>query len=363
MKKRFNTLLLVMFILQCSCAIESGIVDEQTTTETPSSTKQNKEIRDLVLIYEGGAHRKEVWDVELFDPYVIYEDSSGIKNWLFDGFLLLEIKDGRGRGFASYYEDKAARKVEWEGLLNRYFMRTLLNLEKTIQSYKDESVALSTKRKIVISIPEPIPNQTDWGEVDDKRLDFSVKDDRIKACKWFIDEVVKRFEKANFKNLQLVGFYWLAEESTNSRALIPEVRALCERNGCKLNWIPYFTAEGNTKWKEVGFSKAYLQPNYFFNETVHLSRLDAACDRAYELIMGLEIEFDDRALSKYTFAYRLENYLDVFERRKVFGKLDIAYYQGGSSFFKLKYSDNKQDNDLYHRLAKIIVTRQKQQQK
>ena len=66
--------------------------------------------------------------------------------------------------------------------MNRYFMRTLLNLEKTIQSYKDESVALSTKRKIVISIPEPIPNQTDWGEVDDKRLDFSVKDDRIKTC-------------------------------------------------------------------------------------------------------------------------------------------------------------------------------------
>lgn len=360
MRKYLIFILLVLFILQCSCNNTTDIVDDQGGTKPPN--KENKDIRDLVLIYDGGTHRREVWNKELFDSYVVYKDKSGEKNWLFDGFLFLEIKDGRGRGFASYYEDKAARKIEWEGLLNRYFLRSLVSLDETIQSYKDQSIPLSTKRKVVISIPEPIPNQTDWGALNGKSLDFSVRDDRVNACKWYIDEVIKRFKKANFENLQLVGFYWLAEEATNSRTIIQELRAYCEKNGCKLNWIPYFTANGNTKWKDIGFSKAYLQPNYFFNETVPLSRLDAACDRAYDLGMGLEIEFDDRALSKYTFAYRLENYLDVFERRKVFEKLDIAYYQGGSSFYKLKISDDTKDNDLYHRLAKIIVARQKKLQ-
>ena len=59
--------------------------------------------RHLVLIYDGGTHRSIRWDSKHFAPYVS-ADVNGETDWLFDGFLFLEIKDGQGRGFASGYE-------------------------------------------------------------------------------------------------------------------------------------------------------------------------------------------------------------------------------------------------------------------
>ena len=55
------------------------------------------------------------------------------------------------------------------------------------------------KRKIVVAVPEPIPNQTDWGELSGRQLDFSKQTDRLDACKWFIDYVIESFQKANPK--------------------------------------------------------------------------------------------------------------------------------------------------------------------
>ncbi len=77
-------------------------------------------IADLVLIYQGGTHRPE-WTKEQFVPYVVHEDRQGNKNWLFDGFLFLEFKDGKGRNYAPGYEKLNARRQEWEWLLNRNF--------------------------------------------------------------------------------------------------------------------------------------------------------------------------------------------------------------------------------------------------
>ena len=70
-----------------------------------SATEDNT-IRDMVLIYDGGAHRTIRWDKEHFTPYVSVKNENGTTDWLFDGFLFLEIHDGT-RGFASYHEDLA----------------------------------------------------------------------------------------------------------------------------------------------------------------------------------------------------------------------------------------------------------------
>ena len=43
------------------------------------------------------------------------------KDWLFDGFLFLEFKDGSGRNYTVGYEKLNARKTEWEWLLERIF--------------------------------------------------------------------------------------------------------------------------------------------------------------------------------------------------------------------------------------------------
>ena len=124
--------------------------------------------RDMVLIYSGGQHRSHVWNKDKLTPYVSMEDEKGNFHWLFDGFLFLEIHNGNGRGFASYYQKQAARKLEWKKLLDDYFTPGLniCALNDAIEAARKENPKNFTKRKIVLGMPEPIPNVDYWGGID-----------------------------------------------------------------------------------------------------------------------------------------------------------------------------------------------------
>lgn len=329
----------------------------------PDNSKHYKTApSDLVLIYDGGSHRKIKWDKDHFSPYVslVKEDEHKL---LFDGFLFLEIKDGKGRGFASGYEKQAARKIEWENLLENYFTEN--NAIHALNAQIEDVVikhALSgefEKRKVIISIPEPIPDQKDWGELDNNKMDFSNRKDRLAACKWYIEYAEQLFKKADFKYVELVGFYWLAEEATNSRDLGKYVADFVYKKGYDFYWIPYFNSDGYQEWKTLGFNQVYYQPNYFFNEKVPYSQLEEACRRAKINSMNMEIEFDERVLAKNGWGYRLNDYLDVFTKYGVFDSLKVAYYQGGDAFFQLSQSKNSIDSELYNKLTDIIIRRQK----
>ena len=144
------------------------------------TSQQDLTVRDMVLIYEGGAHRSIKWDKDHFAPYVSLEREDGTRDWLFDGFLFLEIHDGT-RGFASGYKDLATRKVEWTNLIDTYFREgnAIMALNDQIAEVLETKSAKNfTKRKVVITVPEPIPNQTDWGEIDGKAMDFSKQEDQ-----------------------------------------------------------------------------------------------------------------------------------------------------------------------------------------
>lgn len=93
-------------------------------------------------------------------------------------------------------------------------------------------------------MPEPVPNQKDWGELNGRQLDFSNEADRINACKWYIDYAIDRFKKAQFENISLDGFYWIAEEATNSRTILNEIGAYMRSLGYKFYWIPYWGRMG-----------------------------------------------------------------------------------------------------------------------
>lgn len=316
---------------------------------------------DLVLIYDGGAHRSIRWNKEHFAPYVSAEVNGELK-WLFDGFLFLEIKDGKGRGFASGYEKLGARRVEWENLLKHYFAdgNGIHALNAGIAEVLDANrvQGIFTKRKVVISLPEPIPNQTDWGQLDGRSLQFFNKKDRLDACKWYIDYAVELFGSANFEHVELVGFYWLAEEATNSRTLAADVADYLYGKNFDFYWIPYFNSDGYGEWKNLGFNVPYYQPNYFFNESIPYSRLQEACDRAKRLQMNLEVEFDERVLkSNKGWGYRLRDYLDVYEKNGVFDSVKVAYYQGGDAFYRLSQSSDMDDQKLYRRMVDLIIQR------
>lgn len=364
-----NIFLLNIVIIIASCSFNSKLPHQEKIIFKEKSFGEEeilgkeKHPRDMVLIYDGGAHRNICWTSDHWAPYVAYKDKNGIDQWLFDGFLFLEFKDGKGRCFASYYEKQGARKIEWKALVDNYFRigNAVMALNDQIKKIVEETVLTSPeKRKVVLCLPEPIPNQKDWGQIEGVSMDFSLKTDRIKACKWYIDYAEKCFREVSPEHLELTGFYWIAEEATNSRDLAKDISDYIHQKKYNFYWIPYFKSDGYKEWKELGFDKAYYQPNYFFKEERPISQIEEACKTAIDNGMSLEMEFDENALAETDWGYRLNDYMEVFRKFGVLDSIDIAYYQGGDAFYRLYHSDNPIDKKLYNKLADIIAKRQKQ---
>src|SRR5690554_2746515 len=123
--------------------------------------------------------------------------------------------------------------IEWTNLVDNYFREgnAIMALNSQISEVlENHHTNKFSNRKVVITIPEPIPNQADWGEIDGKAMDFSKQEDRLQAVKWYIDYATESFKKANPENLELAGFYWVAEEATNSRDLVKHVAEYINMN-------------------------------------------------------------------------------------------------------------------------------------
>lgn len=334
---------------------------------------------DMVLVYGGGHHRTPfAWDRERIATYVTYTDKDGSAHWLFDGFLLLEFMDpaangGPGKTLVTGYKYNgaympSANKEDWQHLVDYYFSpgSGVDAIDAAVAGAEAKSGAPKERRKIVIGIPEPIVDlysathsggKTYWGSLDGRKLDFSSDRDRILACKWYIDEVRRQFYSKKYRNVELAGFYWVAETSAHTESILGALGKYLNQLKYSFNWIPYFKATGYSRWKEFGFNIAYLQPNYFFNASVPKSRLEEACDLAMQFGMDMELEFDDNAMTRHGRAYKLRDYMEVFKAKGVWASRRLAYYQGGWTLFNLQHSADEQDQALYHAFCNFVTAR------
>ncbi len=339
---------------------------EKKRTEIPAST-------DMVLLYGGGHHRNPyTWEKDRISSYVRYVDTQEQSHWLFDSFLFLEFMDtgigGANKMFAKGYDLESANQTDWIKLIDYYFQSE--NGIGALDTSIKEAIAIlgvpQQKHQIIISIPEPIvyqyPKQASsstkyWGKIDNQTLDFSTPADRIKACKWYINQVRAKFKEKNYQHVELAGFYWLAEKATDTSDILNAVSIYLNKLKYSFNWIPYYGADGYNQWKRLGFKYAYLQPNYFFNESIPDSRLKDACQKALTYDMHMELEFDDNALNSRGKAYRLRNYMAAFKEYGIWEKKRLAYYQGGASLLALKNSGNPIDTQLYHEFCQFVISR------
>lgn len=315
---------------------------------------------DLALIYQGGTHRPD-WTAEDLAPYVTHTFADGHTDWFFDSFLFFEFTDNWQVAFGYKYGARNATKKDWEWLLNRIFEKekSLDALNSCIKYYKTIIGEPGFKHKIVLGIVSPITGQTDWGDLDGEKLDFNIQTDQIKAAKWYIDELVKRFSENAYDNLELEGFYWL-EESTVKCGDLPEyINRYVHLMGKKSYWIPYWYAPGFDQWKSLGFDIAFLQPNHFFDKTVLDARLRDAYKLAKKFGMGLEMEFDSKVLyeNEDTYYPRLETYIDAFEKYGVFENAVIAYYSGTKAILDMYRSDYIENTLVLDRIASNVVDR------
>lgn len=310
---------------------EPGVLPEPNIPVVPLAEEYATfDVRDMALIYQGGSHRID-WTVDEFIPYVVHENEDGDRTWLFDAYLFLEIYSGYDFQFAPGYKRPNARKAEWEWYLDRLFKKdqALDALDQAIGKGKEELGDPGFRHKVVLTILTPIDDQKDWGELDGRALDFSLMYDKKKAAMWFVDQLITRFKAAKFKNIDLLGFYWVAE-AANESSLPPYLAEDIWKLGYKFVWIPYNGAQGASDWQKYGFNVAYQQPNYFFNTYIDYSRFKEVSDFAIKNHMAMEYECDERVLTDPAYRQRMKAYTDAFEQYGVYENSAIAYYLGST---------------------------------
>lgn len=333
---------------------------EVSAQPAPGKYLPMTDIRDLVLIYQGGSHRMD-YNAEQLRPYVVHEDRFGNRDWLFDGFLFLEFDSGKGVSYHVRGSAPLARKEDWAWLVDRHFEsgKGIAALDDCIAAAVRELGEPPFRHKVVIGIPEPPRGQKDWGEQEGRKLDFSNEEDRIAACKWYADLLEERFRSSGFRHLELAGFYWLPEILRQSREVTRALGDYVRSKGLRFYWIPYYTAQGYSEWRDLGFDAAYLQPTYFWNRKIGDERVDRACELARTYGMGLEMEFDMRASVKSEECRRDRGmgYMSSFRRNGVYRSSAIAYYEGGGGVYYFTKTTAPEDRAFIDTLAYFIRDR------
>ena len=328
-----------------------------------------------------------LWDKERLAPYVTYVDKEGTEHWLFDGFIFLEFQD-TNRPDAELYAfetghlrdtGESAGKAQWQELIDYYFTdgNGVEALEEAVKEAAARLGKAPQKHKVIMVLPDPVIHRhyidttsstTYWGALDGQQLDFSRNEDRIAACKWYIDRVRERFARGNYEHVELAGFYWLREivtrpvdtqysyHLTRSDIMLPHIADYLHKLDYTFSWIPYYGSRGYDVWQQFGFDQVYLQPNYYWKPQ---NDMDEVCRQIDSLGIGMEIEFEPTLLDARegsgTFRARLRDYIDYAKRRNIYGKRPFAYYHGTNGFYDLHASDDEADRELFDELCQFII--------
>ncbi len=370
MKGFFLAVLVIWALFLPKVAVASSAAPMFPKSQTENIMPPN----DMVLIYGGAGHRKDYTQEEI-DTYVRYTNRDGKQSWMFDGFLLLEIFDLKNDisyvyGYKKYgHFLPSALQKDWKHVLNYYMCKDgiLDMIEHSIREGIKQMGKPDKKRQIYIGIPEPIVHLYGddtktttkyWGFVDGKFLDFSDDAQRLEACKWYIDTARKMFKSKKYKNLELSGFYWVAEDSNTTHQLIKSTGEYLKKEGFAHVWIPYFNAPGYDKWNEYGFTLAYHQPNYFFQNKLTSDRVTTAINMAKKAGLHMEMEFDERALEgQGGFGQRLRDYMRLFKEGGAWENMCLTYYQSNKALHDLKVSGNEKDKALYYDFCDFVTLR------
>lgn len=316
-------------------------------------------VRHLCLIYHGRKSRV-AWTREALLPYVAYVDRQGNPvDWLFDSFLFTEFAHDTG---ISFYHDTGKKPWptvnDWQWLVDAWFRENtgLIGLERAMDSAGKVLKEPNRKANVVISVPLPQQSIREFGPLpgQNRVLDFSKLEDRQKALAWYVDCVSDRYAKGDYPHLRLLGFYWTSETMPDSdRALVKWFARYLHRKNAKFYWIPYFSAAGIEHWKDWGFDAVMLQPNHFFHAKSPASRLTDTAKRAMGAGLGVEMEFDGRALQSDIFREHFYNYLDAGAKYGWMTESVLGWYEGGGSI-KMMLDRPDQGREMYDALYRFV---------
>ena len=298
-------------------------------------------------------------------PYTGYLDKNGkVQDFFFDSYLFLPCMGYGPSGARMHLQSgNPTKAIDWTAYVDDTFYNNA-NVDALESAFGKTKAALNdTKSKagVFFTLLYPSTEATNFGNLGGKNLNFSKLEDRKYAIKWMIDEQIKRFEQAGYKNLELVGFYWL-EEFTNSSGddqLLKYASDYLHSKGLKFIWIPWYQANGYQKWESFGFDVACMQPNLMWLGYNDPLRVGKSIELSEKYGLCMEIECDGNV---YTDEY-FSRYLSYLEGGMNSSMMDAVkmYYQDGKTavYYKACYSSDPQYRmvyDLTYKYAKGTLT-------
>ncbi|WP_139491012.1 DUF4855 domain-containing protein [Brevibacillus dissolubilis] len=311
----------------------------------PEDKKANDRIKNLVLAFSGGYGELGTWRKEDFMPLVGYINPEGkVMDQMFDSVLFMP------------YPNMPATRAGWEYYLDDLFQsgRQIDALNEAMKEYNKARGTLVNnpmKEKVVLTLPYPNTNVTEFGKLEEDRDPLTFQASRVgaekayqyrtEAMEWYLNEVLKRWEAANPSYLRLEGIYWYAELIEDAipkeRELMQHASQIVHEKGLHFYWIPYFGSSGVGDWKSMGFDYAFLQPNFYANQEQPIERMETTLETANKYGMGIEIEGDERMTrdAKY---YRIYYNQLIAAHRLGIDKDKIHAYYYGSKSLQLAYN-------------------------
>ena len=356
-------------------------------------------IADAAICYGGHSARNPyLWTPERFEKTVAYTDQNGQEHWLFDNMIVMELWDDDYKVTYSIANDGrySSRKEHWQGQIDYWFdaENGFAALDKCIADVASRIGKPATKRGIIFSLPDPVyfehytkamkgenRNTVYWGEIDGVALDFAKPEDRIKAYLWLVDAVRAKFAEANYKHVELIGFYVLSEELSVPGSFryeykqhditIKAVADYCHSVNEGFYWVPYAMAPGVERSKDFGFDLTVMQPNYYWTDAKWT--WDQIEKKIRDYGLGMELEFEGthgEPLTSSILSFlkngqpnpyadrnkaRFQEYLDNAKSRGLYGEVPFVLYAGTNGLYELATSTDAKDIEMYHKLCNFVI--------
>ena len=220
------------------------------TTSYTGRTVAKTGIHNVLKAYGGGILKK--------DEYLCaaaYMVNGQIKDTLFEYMICLNSPSN-----VTYFNHSKSDQQKW---IKNYVLRNLDTLEEAVAEVKTALNKPDYKVKVFMTLYE-LRKSGDFGEVGGKNLDLAVEADRITAYKWFMDEYATQIAAKNYKNIQLIGYYWQEEYiDTKEMTTYQQITDYARSKGYISIISPFFGAPGVDRCNDAKFDLSSMQCNYF----------------------------------------------------------------------------------------------------
>ncbi len=303
-------------------------------------------ISSIIKIYDGYYADQAVADntADELLPYIAYVQKGEIADTMFDtvAFVPCHTDYPSGGRLTKTSGKPGAVMSDWELYISRTF-HTQYNLAALDQAAARRNAALgiSGKVKVLLTIPYPLAQEKAFGDIDgDGEAEYTrTAAERIEAVKWYVQKVCSLFDRANYQNTELAGFYWYREEIAGydspdeyefTSGAIDAIRKI--RPSAKIIYDPFYLSVGFDKWREYGFDGAVMQPNLVFRlEYVKTPMLGEFAQTIAQYGLGVEIETAEP--HNFRTAENIKKYGEIYENYLYYG-LKTGYVNAVQTFYQ-----------------------------